>query len=237
MNPIEIIDIQNVQLKLAESFSKDAIKGTLHGNRKIWKGLPNKNVVLFPSVKNQSLMPCESKLEAEHCLAIEFERNVMSYRTQPLTIRLNAKESYTPDVVIADESGKYTFREIKFSGSLQSNKLNDRLTKITSVFATAGFRFEVITEKLLNLFPVCQHRNYLYRSARLNFHQLQVNEALAVINTAGPDFTLQAFRNECQDLGIHPLIADWTIFHGYVQFDINQPINELTFIWITGGDL
>ncbi|WP_223789933.1 Tn7 transposase TnsA N-terminal domain-containing protein [Marinicella meishanensis] len=236
MNPIEIIDIQDVHQKLATIFSQDPIEGMQYGNRKIWKGLPNKNTVLFPSVKNQSLMPCESKLEAEHCLAIEFEKTTLSYRTQPLTLRLNRKQSYTPDVVMADENGEYTFREVKFSGSLESRKLNDRLTKITSIFATAGFRFEVVTEKVLNLFPDCQNRKYLYRSARLKFHQLQINEALSIIDTKGTGCSLHEFRNDCMEHGLNPLIADWAIFQGHVQFETQLPLNEKSLVWTIGDE-
>ncbi|WP_416311297.1 TnsA endonuclease N-terminal domain-containing protein [Pseudomonas sp. W03] len=59
-----------------------------------------KNVVLFPSRKNNCQVICESMLEADYCILLEYDTQVLKYQSQPETLTLidfGEKLIYTPD--------------------------------------------------------------------------------------------------------------------------------------------
>jgi hypothetical protein len=193
---------------------KESLKGVMHGNRKLWKGITGKRIVFFPSIKNKGQMPCESRLEADNCLDLEFNNEIKSYRTQPFTIRLNKKDTYTPDTLHIDNLGSLTVREVKFSGALECNKLRIRLAKINSIFLKHGISFVVLTEKQLQQSPQIENRKYLYRCSHLHFHNLQLNQACDLLPSSPGTYTLEMFRSDSIKLGLESLIADKLLFTG-----------------------
>ncbi len=235
MSDKEIIDVCDMKEKLNEIFNKENTKGVLQGDRKIRKGLTGKRVIFFPSSKNNALMPCESRLEAENCLAMEFDQSVQNYRSQPFTIRLSGKETYTPDSVQKCRQGNFSFREVKFSGSLESQKLIERLAKIKLILSSANYRFEVLTEQDLHNYPENENRKYLYRNTHLTFHYFQIQAAINLIPDDAEMYSLDRFRSDCSKLGLNPLSADWMILKGKVKYEKQKLLTGDSNIWKSGG--
>src|SRR5690606_9776099 len=97
--------------ELAIIFDTPANKGVLQGHRKVNKSRSGLGVNFFPSLKNKAMMPCESKLERDSCLELEFNKSVIAYRVQPFTIQLSSSETYTPDSIQLNDLGGYIVRE------------------------------------------------------------------------------------------------------------------------------
>jgi len=79
----------------------------------------------FPSALNGRCIGCESRLEQEFYLKLEFDRNVCSYEEQPFKISGeigDKKVSYTPDCLINYRDGRPDrFVEIKYQNELDNN--------------------------------------------------------------------------------------------------------------------
>ncbi len=232
---MKVINRSVNNLDLESLLNKESLKGVLQGNRKLWKGVTGKRIVFFPSIKNNAQMPCESRLEAANCIDLEFNNEVRSYRTQPFTIKLNKKDTYTPDTLHIDHLGSLTVREVKFSGALQCNELRIRLAKINSIFLKHGISFVVLTEKQLQTSPHVENRKFLYRCSHLHFHDFQLNQACELLPSSPSNYTLGLFRSDCKKLGLEPLIADKLLFTGMALYKQEKKLNSNSLVWRSGG--
>lgn len=219
-----------------ESLETIPQKGILQGIRKLTKGRSGKRIVFFPSRKNEGLMPCESRLEADNCLNLEFDHSVISYRTQPFTIDLGGNESYTPDSVHLDNLGSLYIREIKFSGALECKKLLARLERINTIFTKQGINFNVLTEKNLQLIPKLNNYKLLYRCSHQTFDKMLLDFALNLLEGLSTPCSLKTFRNKCNTHHLPPLIADTLLFLGLVLYDEQKELTQNSLIWKIGGD-
>lgn len=221
---------------LHESLKTTPLKGVLQGSRRLTKGRSGKRIVFFPSRKNEALMPCESRLEADNCLDLEFDKSVESYRTQPFTINLGGNESYTPDSIHKDNLGSIIVREVKFSGALQQEKLIDRLARIRNIFDQEGFQFHVLTEKNLQLPPKINNYKYLYRCSHQKYDVMLINFAISILDRLPTPCSLQEFRDHCNRKSLPPLIADTLLFLGIASFDQNKALTPSSHIWKKEGN-
>lgn len=120
--------------------------GSFKGIRHLRKGAKGKRIVYFPSVMNAGSMQCESRLEADHAMAVEREHRVTRYRCQPFRIYFDGW-SYTPDVLLSRSDGSISVREIKVLGKLEDPDLRVRLAIVQLALGRFGLPFEVRTEK------------------------------------------------------------------------------------------
>lgn len=220
---------------LHESLKTTPLKGILQGSRKLTKGRSGKRIVFFPSRKNDALMPCESRLEADNCLDLEFDKSIELYRTQPITINLGGSESYTPDSIHKDELGNIIVREVKFSGALQKENLVDRLTRIRNIFEQEGFQFHVLTEKNLQLPPRIDNYKFLYRCSHQKYGNLLLDRAIDTLRNLPSPCTLKKLRNQCNKSNLPPLIADTILFLGLALYDENKKLTSDSIVWMNGG--
>ncbi len=217
---------------LYESLETMPLKGVLQGSRTLTKGRSGKRIVFFPSRKNDALMPCESRLEADNCLELEFDRSVQLYRTQPFTINLGGSESYTPDSIHKDELGNIIVREVKFSGALQKENLVERLTRIRNIFEQEGFQFHILTEKNLQLPPRVDNYKFLYRCSHQKYDTMLLTHAIDILHKSPACCTLKKLRNQCNRSNLPPLIADALLFLGLALYDENKKLTSDSIIWM-----
>jgi len=219
--------------KLAEIFDTPADRGVLQGNRKINKGRTGTRINFLPSLKNKAMMPCESRLEADSCLELEFNQSVVAYRVQPFTIQISAKETYTPDSIHRDTLGGYTVREVKVSSKLKDEILIKRLARICNIFINIGIGFEVKTETDLQCDPESINRKYLYRSSHFPINDFVKNRALKILKIIGKT-TLLEFRKSLSQHNIDPVVAEKLLFLGLVEYDCTKSLTPMSEIWLKG---
>ncbi len=86
-------------------------------NRKINKANTHRIAVSSYSHKNRSMQTQESLHEVNICTALEFNKHIKRYITQPMTFMNTAREpgwrQYTPDLLVEYEDGTLEFGEIK----------------------------------------------------------------------------------------------------------------------------
>ncbi len=237
MSDKQVIGIEELRKVILEILDLENNKGVIQGGRKISKGLVNKRVIYYPSLKNKGLLPCESSLEAENCSLMEFNNDIIAFRTQPFTVKIHNNKTYTPDSVQINKDNSIVVTEVKFSGALESESLIEKLSKIRQLFASQSIGFQVITEKVLNKMPGNYNRKFLYRASHLYFNPIQIETVLNWVPPEKSHYKLKSLRLNCCSEGINPLIPEWLIIKGLILFDVNKQLNEDTYIWKTGGVL
>ena len=108
----------------------------------------------FPSIKNNTSIGFESKLEKAHFLALEFDNEVISYQEQPqIGIFFNGKNQiYSADCYIKrvkNSSKKDSIVEVKYTNEIEKRKdYFEKKFEAAKVSANKlNFDFEVYTEK------------------------------------------------------------------------------------------
>jgi hypothetical protein len=167
----------NLLLQIEEAFNKKPHLGAAQGIRKMKKGRPNKRIIKFFSRKNNTHIPCESRLEASHALLLEFTHSVTRYRSQPFRLHTE-KSHYVPDSLIETEDGLYELREIKPKARLESDKVSHKLREVSEKVTSYGVDFRTVDETQLNSQPQKHNREYLYRHTRCEFSNHVVSEAI-----------------------------------------------------------
>ncbi|MDD2886810.1 MAG: hypothetical protein PHY66_03335 [Aliarcobacter sp.] len=108
----------------------------------------------FPSIKNNTSLSFESKLEKAHFLALEFDNDVLSYQEQPqIEIFFNGKNQiYSADCYIKrikNSSKKDSIVEVKYTNEIEKKKeyFERRFESTTISSNKLNLDFEVYTEQ------------------------------------------------------------------------------------------
>ena len=231
-----VVRTNNLYDTLQQILSNKPVKGVLQGQRKLRKGLHGKRVVFFSSTKNNSLMPCESRLEADNCLDLELDNDVIKYRTQPITFSLGHGKSYTPDSVHTDQFGSIIVREAKINKALEKSGLIERLTRIRRILLAQNIRFYVVTEKELQQQPRLENQKLLYRYSNHHFSNERLKAQVQYFREQEIyTLTLKEFRELCVDHSLVPQFADILILNGFAKYDETKPLNQNSEISLIGG--
>ncbi|MEO3341036.1 TnsA endonuclease N-terminal domain-containing protein, partial [Acinetobacter baumannii] len=90
-----------------------------HGVRRITNRGRDRVIGKFASLKMQQIIQWESQIERDCCYWLEFDRDVIAYRSQPLIISYifeDRKLRHTPDFEVMRHSlqtGQYQYLEVK----------------------------------------------------------------------------------------------------------------------------
>jgi hypothetical protein len=108
----------------------------------------------FPSIKNNTSIGFESKLEKAHFLALEFDNEVISYQEQPqIEIFFNGKNQiYSADCYIKrvkNSSKKDSIVEVKYTNEIEKKKeyFEKRFESAKISVNKLDLNFEVYTEE------------------------------------------------------------------------------------------
>ena len=130
----------------------------------------------FPSIKNNTSIGFESKLEKAHFLALEFDNEVISYQEQPqIEIFFNGKNQiYSADCYIKrvkNSSKKDSIVEVKYTNEIEKKKeyFEKRFESAKISSNKLNLDFEVYTEQnhseiyLDNLDFLYRYKLYTFR--------------------------------------------------------------------------
>lgn len=130
-------------------------------NRKINKANTHRIAVSSYSHKNRSMQTQESLHEVNICTALEFNKHIKRYITQPMTFMNTAREpgwrQYTPDLLVEYEDGTLEFGEIKlfsvsqkesFQSKFERHKriVKERTGKNLVIFSEQNLTFEKLIQ-------------------------------------------------------------------------------------------
>ncbi len=142
----------------------------------------------FPSIKNNTSIGFESKLEKAHFLSLEFDNEVISYQEQPqVEICINGKDKiYSADCYIKrtkNSNKKDSIVEVKYTNEIEKRKdYFEKKFEATTISANKlNLDFEVYTEKIHSEIYL-DNLNFLYRYKLQPIENKYENQILKMVN-------------------------------------------------------
>ncbi|MAK65602.1 MAG: hypothetical protein CMH21_01105 [Methylophaga sp.] len=194
------------------------------------KGRLGFSIYHFSSYKNQRTFSCESSIEKDYALRLEYDRNVTGYMCQPETfnfIILGKKTTYTPDFLVhyADNSSRYV--DTKPDVWTDDEEMVDRLHEIKINLNNIGKKLIVVPESKIRQEPLLTNIQMLYQGMHLCS-----DEAFTVLKN-----TILQLGNNCtvKDLraiadGPSELAIRKALFLGNPKHISQEIINEHTIV-------
>lgn len=137
-------------------------------SRNLRKPSPTKNVFKFSSFKNNRTIMCESSLEFDACFHFEYDRDVVSFESQPLGIEFTANDRirrYTPDFRVRYGDGSERLVEVKpQSKTLSADFLYDFGLK-RQAYADLGYQLLLVTDQQIRAMPFLDNLKLLNKYA------------------------------------------------------------------------
>lgn len=207
----------DIKKQIIAAFQQKAdISGKIIGKRKIEQGSIGKRTSLFPSVKNQAMIPLESKLELAYALSLEQNQNVEAYRTQAVKIPHAKNRFLFPDFLIKYKDGTYAIHEVKPSIQALSEKNLLKIRDIENILKAMNIEFRVIDKNVLAndellqkiLFFYSRGNAKLWPTELLLSTQESLNKEYKTLNDLYNALTLH-------NISIH--LGDYFIFHKVIS--------------------
>ncbi|MCO6690596.1 hypothetical protein [Pseudomonas asiatica] len=104
-------------------------------------GYYGKHLIFHPSRKTGRQEVCNSVLESDYCILLEWDKNVVNYASQPgaLEVKINGKKRrYHPDFRVETREALY-FTEVKHDFETINPKRRELLLAAQQVFADLGY--------------------------------------------------------------------------------------------------
>ena len=181
------------------------------------------NITHFHSVKNWKSMYCESKLERDVMLTLEFDCNVKAYVSQPLSITwvLNDTEiRYTPDLLVQTINDDFYFIEVKPFFAFQLEKNIQKFAYLQSHFREKYQReLQLVSCRDIYIDAQISNLDSLYRFKKFSVTQevLELfNELPSVIDSTFYQ-QLCSDTNKCRFNNFMTLVS-----HNFFTFDATQ---------------
>lgn len=136
--------------------------------RQIPRNSTEKNISRFVSLKTNSIQTTESLLELDACFHFEFSREILSFRTQPLTYhyQLNNKtRRYTPDTLCNFDNGDAIFFEVKPKIRTLSDEFKEKFQAQREAALEMGADLELITDEDIRIYPLLDNLKIIHRYA------------------------------------------------------------------------
>lgn len=156
--------------------------------RKIKNNGTKKNTGYFPSKKNERSIAYESILEKNYFYLLEFDKDVISFVEQPLTLEyniLNRRRKYTPDLKVIRKD-KIQIIEIKPKEKLVKllNSDNDKAKFDAAKYycKEKNYEFKFVTDEDIYSGNILNNIKYLFRYSRVKVpasYELKVRNELA----------------------------------------------------------
>ena len=222
---------------IEEAYARRRKFGIYQGVRKFTHGEMCKNVWFMHSIKNQANIACESDLEKQLCMSMEFEKNVQSYRPQPFKLKFD-DFSYTPDFIVKCESGLYKIREAKRQSEAESSKYKEKFEEVTHYCAQHGVDFEIFTENDIHK-SVLKTQSFLYhlmRGKTVNPKTVQAcYQALQKHNIKTA--RLSEVRRFVESLGFESVVIIQLISRGLLTSNLAPHSLKNAYVSLVGGDV
>lgn len=142
----------------------------------------------FPSIKNNTSIGFESKLEKAHFLSLEFDNEVISYQEQPqIEIGINGKDKiYSADCYIKRAKSslkKDSIVEVKYTNEIEKRKkyFEKKFEAAKNSVNKLNLDFEVYTEKIHSEIYL-DNLDFLYRYKLQPIKNKYEDQILKILN-------------------------------------------------------
>lgn len=198
--------------------------------RKIGRGRPGVHIIQFPSEKNQCVIPVEGRLEADMCLLLEFDPSIRSYRSQPLTVRLEDEHglfNHTPDFEVQPTDGSAYLLEVKPHARASQAFRARRIEVARQHFLGMDLDYVLRTEHHIRIEPRITTLRNLYGRAR-TVRRETLAELLIFLPTDGSPVPLKEIARQMPSNLGH---IGRGLLEGWVDAEVDKPIGPNWLVW------
>lgn len=203
--------------------------------RKLRKGRRGTHIVHFPSIKNERVVVCESRLEADFALWLEFDPDTQLYVPQPETFEISLDgclPRYTPDFLTIARSGARKYWEVKPDGVVENVELMRLFESVRGFTDNRAASFELVRAERIRREPFLSNMKQLYAKAH-------------VVSPAAIEFMRHSFEKhsgsltygQLRELPGPPSFAALArmIVSNRISFDFRKPLGLETSFKLGGG--
>ncbi len=187
-------------------------------------GYYGKHLVFFPSRKNHQSMICNSVLESDYCVFLEWDPRVISYASQPgdLEICINGRQCiYRPDFFVETRDTPF-FCEVKHDFTQLSSRVRAKTMAAEKLITEMGYGMAYADRCSIRAGWKLNNLAFLY------FQSFNVSEAEWVSSLDW--LSTLSFPLPCRDLlgsdaPIRKRAIYLALFNQILQVDLNSPFN------------
>lgn len=188
----------------------------------------------IPSIKLGRMVECESILEGDVVLLLEYSPGVLSYQEQPVLINYWDGEkirAYFPDFEVLLSDGSRVHLEIKPSKKLRNLKIAEKYRAIATYYNQTAIQFRIVTKLECRREPLRSNlRRLSYLGTKLTADVLPTHAEL--IRRLGQiPITLAASERILGAKVAHCLLAQ-----GLLSCDLTAEIKPDTLVFVQEGD-
>ncbi|AOE86747.1 TnsA endonuclease N-terminal domain-containing protein [Pseudomonas sp. TCU-HL1] len=200
--------------------------------KKLRTGEYGKHITYFPSQKNREYISCESLLESDFCLYLEYLPAVQRYISHPIRFILNFGPTktlkYTPDFFVKLADGSWVFYEIKPDSQLEGSRTQEKLLCFQRALAEHGYLLETIAESHFRKPTLFHNLNYLYAHS-FGATQLGIARVVHIVEDA-PSRTIRV--HQLLEVLNPPTVSDIAsaVFNRKVHANLNRFFSTQTQI-------
>ncbi|MFJ4256831.1 transposase [Pseudomonas monteilii] len=191
-------------------------------------GKPRKLETFVASRKNGNSIGCESLLEADFCIYLEYQPAIAAYLSQPFTICFSGSRTrYTPDFMATLVDGSQVIYEVKSDAGARNRRWGIRRAVLEQLFSLNNLRFECVEEHQFCHPIQIQNLRTLYH---LGYHGslTRVPYILRLLSKEAQKSTSIAFF---LNHGISQADMACALFHQHLHCDLQRPINLMSRVW------
>ena len=201
---------------------------TLKPSKPLVFGKPCKLVTFVASRKNQVSIGCETLLEADFCIHLEYQPAIASYQSQPFTICFSeSKTRYTPDFLATLVDGDQIVYEVKSCAGARNRRWQTRRAVLEQLFSRNGLRFECVEERQFCQ-PVQIHNLRTLYQLGFNGNLASVPSMLRLLNAQPQRSASISFLMK---QGISQADITCALFHQRLHCNLQRPLNLLSRVW------
>lgn len=186
----------------------------------------------YPSFKLGRMVACESLLEGDLVILLEFSPGVLSYQEQPARIEYwdgERMREYFPDFEVCLTDGTLSHLEVKSSARLAKPKIAAKYRAIAKHYRRSGKQYRIVTELELHREPLRTNVRKLGYLCGRTSRELPTTDVLC--RMLGHDPRPLAFVEACMGQS-----ATWQLLAiGRLACDLTRVITPNTLVSVVQG--
>ena len=194
---------------------------------------------MFYSLKNGKGIFFESKLERDLFLTLEFDKNVISYEEQPMTLSYKKGTRtypYTPDCLITYHEGLPCVVEVKYSDEIEEKKeeFEFKFNQISKTLHKKEFTFKMFTEMELNEVAI-ENMNFIYNYVTIRDYNMveDIYQRVLSIGSLCYHDLLSMLTQDKYTQALYSPYIWYLVLIGKLHIDIDEKITPQTYIRVS----
>jgi len=201
---------------------------TLGPARPVVCGRHGKLVTFFASQKNDAPMGCESLLEADYCVYLEYLPSIISYQAQPYTVYFRDPAlRYTPDFMATLDDGRQVLYEIKSNSGGRDLRWQQRRARVEELLGINGLNFEYVEEHQFRHPVLLDNLRTLYH---FGFNGIASNVP-SIIRLLRKQPDQHAMIGQLIQLGARQEDVTFALFHQFLRCNLQAPLDLRSKVW------